>query len=131
MLIARACWYLSPPCALASLFKNRLCWKGVSMHLRDRARLWMFCAVIAIFATFGVEREASAAGPGVLVLSQTSYSVQQGAGSLTIAVDRTAGGQGAIAVKYATVNGTAKAGTDYTASSGTLSWLAGDKAPKS
>jgi len=35
-----------------------------------------------------------------------------------------------VGVSYATGNGTAKAGSDYTAKTGTLSWAAGDTANK-
>ena len=65
-----------------------------------------------------------------LQLADTAYSVAQSAGSLTVAVNRTGGSSGAISVTYVTVNGTAVAGTDYTASSGTLQWADGDASPK-
>jgi hypothetical protein len=50
---------------------------------------------------------------------------------LTITVNRTGGSNGAASVQYATVNGTATAGTDYTASSGKLNWASGDESSKS
>lgn len=48
----------------------------------------------------------------------------------TITVNRNGGATGAISINYATSNGTAIAGTDYTAVSGTLSWADGDMTPK-
>jgi endoglucanase len=45
-------------------------------------------------------------------------------------VNRTGGSSGAVTVAYATVNGTAVAGTAYTAASGTLSWASGDATAK-
>ena len=73
----------------------------------------------------------SAAAPvGNLQLSASSYTVAQSAGSLTVTVDRTGGSTGAIGVSYATSNGSAVAGTDYTAASGTLTWASGDSAAK-
>lgn len=67
-----------------------------------------------------------------------TYQVLESAGIVTLTVTRTAlpldqGGTGsipAISVSYATADGTAVAGTDYTATSGTLSWAAGDVSSK-
>ena len=68
--------------------------------------------------------------PGTIQLSASSYSTSESAGTVTLQVNRTAGTSGAVSVSYATSNGTAAAGTDYTASSGTLSWAAGDNTAK-
>ena len=54
----------------------------------------------------------------------------QSAGALTVTVHRTGGSTGAVSVAYATSNGTAVAGTDYTAADGTLNWAAGDATSK-
>src|SRR5262249_30767487 len=43
---------------------------------------------------------------------------------------RVGGSSGAISVAYATTNGTATAGTDFTTAQGTLSWNDGDAAAK-
>jgi hypothetical protein len=64
---------------------------------------------------------------GTLALSASTYSVAQSAGTVTITVNRT-GGNTAESVNYATSNGTAVAGTDYTAESGTLNWAASNVA---
>jgi hypothetical protein len=63
-------------------------------------------------------------------LSATTYSAKQNAGSLTITVDRTGGSSGWAAVAFATANGSAVAGTDYTSKQGELTWANGDAAPK-
>jgi hypothetical protein len=81
-------------------------------------------------ATVAISGDGSAP-VGNVQLSESSYSVSQGAGSVTVTVDRLNGSSGAISVAYATANGSAVAGTDYTAASGTLSWAAGDAAAKS
>ncbi|CAM3400032.1 T9SS type A sorting domain-containing protein [Flavobacterium longum] len=47
-----------------------------------------------------------------------------------ITVNRNGGSTGAISINYATSNGTAIAGQDYTAASGTLTWADGDMTPK-
>lgn len=54
----------------------------------------------------------------------STYSVGEGAGSVTIPVTRSST-SGTASVKYATANGTAIAGSDYSAKSGTLSFAAG------
>lgn len=52
--------------------------------------------------------------------SATSYSVDEDGGTVTILVTLNAAYAEAISVRYATSNGTATAGSDYTAASGTL-----------
>ena len=71
-----------------------------------------------------------AANSGTLQFSQASYSVNEGNVTAQITVTRTSGADGAVSVSYSTSNGTASAGSDYTAASGTLSWANGDGAPK-
>jgi len=65
-----------------------------------------------------------------LSLSGSAYSVTESGGSLTVTVNRTVNSVGAVAVNYASGNGTATAGSDYTAASGTLNWADGDTAAK-
>lgn len=47
-----------------------------------------------------------------------------------ISVNRSGGSTGTVSVNYATSDGTAIAGTDYNATSGTLTWADGDMQPK-
>jgi len=81
-------------------------------------------------ATVAIAGDA-AAPVGTLMLSAASDSVAQSAGSVTVTVNRTGGSNGAVAVTYSQVNGSAVAGTDYTATRGTLTWAAGDATAKS
>ncbi len=74
---------------------------------------------------------AASAGVGTLQLAGASYSVAQSAAAVTITVNRTGGAVGATSVAYDTADGSAAAGTDYTASSGVLSWADGDSTSKS
>jgi len=69
-------------------------------------------------------------GPGSLSFSASAYAMPENGGIGTISVQRSGGSAGAIAVNYATSNGTAAAGSDYSASSGTLNWPDGDSAAK-
>jgi hypothetical protein len=59
-----------------------------------------------------------------------SYSVQETAASATITVTRTGGSGGVATVDYATSDGTAVDGSDYTAASATLTWNDGVAGPK-
>jgi hypothetical protein len=83
-------------------------------------------AVLTVVAT-----AQGSGGAGTLSLSAANYSVAAASGGLTISVNRAAGSSGAVSVGYGTANGTAIAGTDYTAASGVLNWAAGDTAAKS
>ena len=80
-------------------------------------------------ASVSISGDAGAA-VGSLQLSNSSYTVAQSAGTLTVTVNRTGGSAGAVSVAYATANGTAVAGTDYTAAKGSLDWAAGDATSK-
>src|SRR5262249_40058565 len=66
------------------------------------------------------------AQPGVLAFSSATYPVNENAGTATITVNRTGGSNVAVTVNYATSNGSATAGSDYTAASGTLTFAIGD-----
>ncbi|HEV2798884.1 MAG TPA: Calx-beta domain-containing protein [Pyrinomonadaceae bacterium] len=65
-----------------------------------------------------------------LQFSAATYTVGEGEEHATISVTRTDSSLGAVSVNYATSDGTARAGRDYIASSGTLTFAAGDTTPK-
>jgi YD repeat-containing protein len=67
---------------------------------------------------------------GAIQFSLAAYSVNESGGSVLITVTRTGGSSGAVGVSYVTNNGTATAGSDYTSTSGTLSWVNGDTSNK-
>ena len=64
--------------------------------------------------------------PGTLALASSTHTVAEGAGSQTITVNRTGGATGTVTVNYATSNGTATSGSDYTATAGSLSFGPGE-----
>src|SRR5262249_2611970 len=64
--------------------------------------------------------------PGQLQFSASSYSVFEDGGSTTITIARTGGSTGAVTIHYATSDGTALAGTNYTSASGTLNFGPGE-----
>lgn len=61
-----------------------------------------------------------------VAFSVGSYSVNEGSASRTITVTRSGASDGATSVSYATSNGTATAGHDYAAASGTLNFSDGE-----
>lgn len=69
--------------------------------------------------------EALAMGSGSIKLNASSYSASATQGKVLITVNHV-GGIGAVSVGYSTSNGTAQAGTDYSATSGTLNFAAGE-----
>lgn len=63
---------------------------------------------------------------GELQFEQANSTVMENAGTATITITRTNGRDGAASVHYATSNGTAIAGDDYIAASGTLNFADGE-----
>ena len=64
-------------------------------------------------------------GTGTIAFGASAYQKAENGGSATITVTRSGGLGGGMTAQYATTNGTASAGTDYTATSGTLTFAAG------
>ncbi len=64
--------------------------------------------------------------PGNLSFSAANYTVNENSGFRTIVVNRNGGSTGTITVNYATSDGTATAGQDYTAQSGTFTFFSGE-----
>ena len=98
-----------------------------------RVQLWAPSAGLAIMtpgsAMATITGDASDSS-GTLKLGEPSYTVSQASKALTVSVMRTGGVTGNVAVSYTTSNGTAAAGTDYTAIVGTLQWTNGDASTK-
>lgn len=78
-----------------------------------------------------VDRALNPAAPtGTLAFEATAFNVSENAASVVVTVTRTGGSSGAASVNYSTSDGTAAAGSDYSATSGTLNWANGDAAAK-
>lgn len=73
------------------------------------------------------DNEAMTNGSGSIRYSAASYTVDASLGKAVITI-RHVGGTGPVSVSYATSNGTAVSGMDYTAVSGTLSFASGEAA---
>lgn len=63
---------------------------------------------------------------GTFAFSSATYSVSEAAATAIITVTRSGGSLGDVTIAYATGNGTATAGADYTSGSGVLSFAAGE-----
>jgi parallel beta-helix repeat protein len=70
------------------------------------------------------------ASAGTIQLAVSAASISEAGVTITITATRTGGTEGAVSVSFATSDGTAVAPADYGAAAGTLSWAAGDGAPK-
>ncbi|MBT8198519.1 MAG: hypothetical protein KJO84_08495, partial [Acidimicrobiia bacterium] len=68
--------------------------------------------------------------PGTIAIAEATASVNETAGTVTLSVTRTSGSDGVVGVSYATSAGSATGGSDFTATSGTLSWADGESATK-
>ncbi|MEK8018698.1 MAG: SdrD B-like domain-containing protein, partial [Candidatus Parabeggiatoa sp.] len=91
-------------------------------------------ATTAIFTVeSGVDNFSLDAGVqqnGTLQFGVSSYTVAENGGLVTIEVTRSNGSANAVSINYASSDSTAIAASDYTSTSGTLSWAKGDTAPK-
>jgi hypothetical protein len=81
-------------------------------------------------ATVNIADDEAPPAPGELQFDSATYSIAESGVTATITVNRINGSLGAVGVSYATSNGTATAGSDYTATSGTLSWGDGETTSK-
>jgi surface-anchored protein len=59
---------------------------------------------------------------GQFTLDSSSYSVAENAGQATVKINRVGGSDGRLTVNYATASGSALAGSDFTAKSGTVTF---------
>jgi hypothetical protein len=94
--------------------------------------LFAGCADVNTAATgpSGITLDLQTDGAGSLTFDATTQVAAQSGGTAYFFVERTGGSTGAVSVSYATGGGTAVAGTDYTAESGSLSWADGDTSVK-
>ena len=71
-------------------------------------------------------RDIAIEPPQRVQFSAPLYSVNENAGAATMTVKRNGGSGGPLSVNYASSNGTAAAGQDYTATSGTMTFADGE-----
>ena len=90
----------------------------------DGQYFWVIIANAGAYKVCQFDFEGGSPTPTVQ-FSQSTYSVNENAGSATITVNLSAASTQQVMVNYATSNGTATAGSDYTATSGTLTFSPG------
>ena len=91
------------------------------------------CSGSSNATTDGVKQVSSAVDPqssSTLAFVSSTSTVSRGAGTVQLSVSRKGDLSGAVTVNFTTADGTAVAGADYTAASGTLSWADADGADK-
>src|SRR5262249_28646962 len=80
----------------------------------------------AFIGVDNIHVSAAQTNPGAFQFDAASSSVDERAGTATLPGGRLGGSAGAATVDYATSDGTATAPDDYTATSGTLAFAAGE-----
>ncbi len=80
-------------------------------------------------ATVTIRDRISGVGAGVGIVA-CRRALLENDGPARVVVRRHGDSGGALELDYRTVDGSARAGADYTAISGTLSWVAGDATPR-
>jgi plastocyanin len=74
--------------------------------------------------------DTGGSGPGTIGFAASTYEVSEGAGAVSVTVERSGGSDGVAIIKFATANGAAKGGKDFLPRSGILRWESGDQDPK-
>jgi RHS repeat-associated protein/uncharacterized repeat protein (TIGR01451 family) len=74
----------------------------------------------------GAEATTTIEVPASVQFAAANFSVAENGGRAVITITRTGGTDGTVTVQYASTDGTARAGTDYTAISGTLTFGPGE-----
>jgi hypothetical protein len=81
-------------------------------------------------STTTVTIESNDQPAGVLQFKAATYGTAENGASVRIYVSRTGGASGVASVNYATADGSATAGSDYTPVSAALNWADGDSVDK-
>lgn len=81
-------------------------------------------------ATISVTDDDVPPAAGSLIFSNSAITAAEDGGDVTVTVSRSGGSTGAVSVDYNTADGTAIASSDYTYTSGNISFTDGDEADK-
>lgn len=85
-------------------------------------------AIVAITDNDPVAGPSPSATPATIQFNQAQYNANEADGSVILTVTRSGDTGSAVTVHYATTDGAAQAGSDYTATAGTLSFASGETA---
>jgi hypothetical protein len=123
-------------CSVASSTYDELlqefpAWVGTEQNIyvwlantpRDNANAGL--NVSATFDQVVVSTGSISHAPGDVDFTPTSYPVNEDVTPVTLTATRTGDGVGGCTIDYATADGSAVDGTDYTSASGTLTWTTG------
>ena len=80
--------------------------------------------------TISTSRPVCCVGPGTLQFSASTYAVTEGPAGARVTITRTNGADGDVGVTVSTSDGTAHAGSDYVATTETVTWSSGDATAK-
>lgn len=94
------------------------------MNICRPTRRSLAAVLLTILAACGGGGGGDGDVPGTLEFTETSFDATEGT-IVNIRVARNGGSDGIVSVDFATMDGTAIAGSDYTAASGTLTWANG------
>jgi hypothetical protein len=128
-------FYVNPPTATTPPATPDVSLPNISVGAFDKVAFSGFRACDGDELSLGNDWLSAVApnAAGFLAFNNATYSQHEGTSGTTpatITVSRTGGSLGAVSVHYATSDGTALAGADYVATSGTLNWADGDTADK-
>lgn len=89
------------------------------------------CSIVSISPVItGTDTTQVTGAAGILEFETSAYNISEAGPTVTLTVKRLGGSAGAVSCSYATANGSASAGSDYTAASGSVSWADLDVADK-
>ncbi len=111
---------------MESSHKNRLTRTGMIVI----SCVIVFITGMTIYQLTQLTNSVQAQTVPVLTLSNSNLTVSEGVGTATINVNVSMAPTQTITVSYATANGTAVAVSDYIATSGTITFAAGETSPK-
>ncbi|MCV6626613.1 MAG: hypothetical protein OIF38_10985, partial [Cellvibrionaceae bacterium] len=97
----------------------------IASNLSDNSASFSFSPAIDITI---LDNEIEPAGE--FNFSSANYRVNENGGNITISVERSGGGNGPVAVDYASADDSAVDGEDYSSASGSLSWADGEQGIK-
>jgi glucose/arabinose dehydrogenase len=89
------------------------------------SRRWDDDSPTALFRGI-IEISGTQTNAGAISLTNNSFTVNENNNTINVTVQRTGGSEGTVTVGYRTANGTAIAGSDYTAATGTLTFGQGE-----
>lgn len=92
-----------------------------TMNRESLSLRYLVPVLLGLLAACGSGGDDGGGEPGTLELSRISFEAAEGT-IVNVRVARSGGSDGVASVDYSTADGTALAGSDYTAANGTLTW---------